>query len=83
MEIDKIKEIVHYLNNVSYRDLFGALMVFERVDYLHDLEDLDKSDIEYLEDVYDYFMDNDYFTGLMNCSEIIEMYEEDKKINID
>lgn len=83
MNLENIKEIVKYLKNVSYTDLFGALMVFEHVDYLHDLEDLDQSDIDYLEDVYDYFMDNDYFTGLMNCSEIIEGYEEYKEENED
>lgn len=83
MNIDNIKEIVRYLNNVNYIDLFGALMVYERIDYLHDLEELDKSDIDYLEDVYDYFIENDYFTGLMNYNEIIEGYEEYKEENED
>lgn len=75
MNLENIKQIVKYLNGVKYSDLFGAIMVFEKLDYLHDLEDLNQQDLDYLEDLYDYFMDCDYFTGLFNTSELVEMYE--------
>lgn len=75
MNLENIKEIVKYLNKVKYSDLFGAIMVFEKLDFLHDLEDLNQQDLDYLEDLYDYFMDCDYFTGLFNTSELVEMYE--------
>lgn len=75
MNLENIKEIVRYLEGVKYSDLFGAIMVFEKLDYLHDLEDLNQQDLDYLEDLYDYFMDCDYFTGLFNTSELVEMYE--------
>ena len=75
MNLENIKEIVKYLKGVKYSDLFGAIMVFEKLDYLHDLEDLNKQDLDYLEELYDYFMDCDYFTGLFNTSELVEMYE--------
>lgn len=75
MNLENIKEIVRYLKGVKYSDLFGAIMVFEKLDYLHDLEDLNQQDLDYLEDLYDYFMDCDYFTGLFNTSELVEMYE--------
>lgn len=80
MNKETIKDIVRYLNDVSYRDLFGAICVFERCDYLHDLEDLNDGDIEYLEELFEYFMNNDYFTGIFNVNEITEMFEEHKRL---
>ena len=50
MNLENIKQIVKYLNGVKYSDLFGAIMVFEKLDYLHDLEDLNQQDLDYLED---------------------------------
>lgn len=78
MELKNVKEILRYIRNANYADVFGALMLNERIDYMHEIDDITQSDIDYLEGVYDYFIGNDYFTGLMNCSEIIEGYEDTK-----
>lgn len=40
MNIEKIKEIVTYLKNQSYQDVISSLIVYDNLDYLHDLEEL-------------------------------------------
>ena len=59
MNLENIKELVCIFKNADYRDLFGALVLNEKIDYLHDLEDLQEKDIEYLEELYANFMESD------------------------
>lgn len=79
MNKEKIIELVKTLNNSDYKDVFGAIVVFEYIDYLQDLQDINNIDIEYLEEVYDRFMESSTITGLLNdeLKEIIEEEEED------
>lgn len=77
MNKEKIIELVKTLNNSDYKDVFGALIVFEKLDYLQDLQDFNDGDIEYLEKVYDKFMDSPTISGLLNeeLNEILESNE--------
>lgn len=59
MNLENIKELVRIFKNADYRDLFGALVLNEKIYHLHDLEDLQEKDLEYLEDLYANFMDSD------------------------
>ena len=77
MNKEKIIELVKTLNNNDYKDVFGAILIFEKLDYLQDLQDIDDKDIEYLEEVYNKFMDSPTITGLLNeeLKEILESEE--------
>ena len=77
MNKEKIIELVKILNNNDYKDVFGALIVFEKLDYLHNLEDFNDKDIEFLESVYNKFMDSSTCTGLIN-EEINEFLESEE-----
>lgn len=66
MNKEKIIELVKTLNSSDYKDVFGAIIIFEYLDYLQDLQDLNNIDIETLEEVYDKFMDSPTITGLLN-----------------
>ena len=77
MNKEKIIELVKTLNNSDYKDVFGALIVFEKLDYLQDLQDFNDGDIEYLEKVYDKFMDSPTISGLLN-EELKEILESDE-----
>ena len=72
MNKDVIKLMVRMFRNVNYKDLFGALVLNERIDYLQDLEDITDSDIVYLEELYDKFLDSD-ISGLINVEELEEL----------
>lgn len=78
MNKEKVIELVKILNNNDYKDVFGALIVFEKLDYLHNLEDFDGKDVEFLESVYNKFMDSSTCTGLINeeINEFLESEEE-------
>ena len=77
MNKEKIIELVKTLNNNDYKDVFGAILIFEKLDYLQDLQDIDDKDIEYLEEVYNKFMDSPTIAGLLNeeLKEILESEE--------
>lgn len=79
MNKEKIIELVKTLNNSDYKDVFGAIVIFEKLEYLHDLQDIDNKDINMLEEIYDRFMESATITGLLNddLKEIIEEEEED------
>lgn len=66
MNKEKVIKLVKILNNSNYKDVFGALIVFEKLDYLHNLEDFDDKDVEFLESVYNKFMDSPTCAGLIN-----------------
>lgn len=76
MKLDLIKEYVKTLKNMDYRNFFGAFMVFEKIDYLHELEDLNEGDMEYLDGLYEFYMEKDYFCGLRDTKDIEEMYDD-------
>ena len=75
MNLDRIKDLVKQFRKENYKDLFGALLVFEKLDYYweEELEELKNGDIDYLEKKYKEFMENDYYTSLLNQ----ELLEED------
>lgn len=76
MNKEKVIELVKILNNSNYKDVFGALIVFEKLDYLHNLEDFNNKDVEFLESVYNKFMASTTCTGLIN-EEINEFLESE------
>lgn len=73
MNKDVIKLMVRMFRNVDYKDLFGALILNEKIDYLQDLEDLSDADIKYLEELFDRFMQSDNMT-LIN-SDLLDVME--------
>lgn len=77
MNKEKIIELVKTLKNNNYKDVFGAILIFEKLDYLQDLQDIDDKDIEYLEEVYNKFMDSPTITGLLN-EELKEFLESEE-----
>jgi len=78
MELKDVKDVVQLFLEIPYKTLFKALMVYEQLDSQLDLEDLTEDDLKYLDGVYDYFIENDYFTGIVN-TEIMEMYKEEEE----
>lgn len=77
MNKEKIIELVKTLKNNNYKDVFGAIVIFEKLDYLQDLQDIDDKDIEYLEEVYNKFMDSPTIAGLLN-EELKEFLESEE-----
>ena len=77
MNKDNIIKLVKQFNEINYKDLFGALIVFEQLDYLYNLEDFNDKDVEFLEKIFNKFMDSD-ICGLLNedLKELIEEVEE-------
>ena len=75
MNKENIKSIVKYLNNLSYEELFASIIIYEKMDYLQDLEDLTDDDIKTLEKIYQRFMESKTITGLLN-EEIQDIIEE-------
>ena len=73
MKLENIKRLVKQFNNEDYKELVGALIVFEKMDYLHDLEDLTDKDIEKLEEIYYKWLHSD-ISGLldMDLKDIID-----------
>lgn len=73
MDLERIIELVKQFKKENYKDLFGALLVFEQLDYYweEELEDLRNGDIDYLEKKYQEFMENDNYTSLLN-QELLE-----------
>lgn len=77
MNKEKVIELVKILNNSNYKDVFGALLVFEKLDYLHNLEEFNDKDIDFLESVYNKFMNSTTCVGLIN-EEINEFLESEE-----
>lgn len=65
MKLENIKRLVKQFNNEDYKELVGALIVFEKMDYLQDLEDLTDKDIEKLEEIYYEWLHSD-ISGLLD-----------------
>lgn len=78
MKMENIKELAKTLYKANYKDVFAAIIVFEKLSYLQDIEDLTDGDTETLEEIYKKFMDSKTITGLLNpeINEIIEEIEE-------
>ena len=77
MNKEKIIELVKTLKSNDYKDVFAAIVIFEKLDYLQDLQDIDDKDIEYLEEVYNKFMDSPTIAGLLN-EELKEFLESEE-----
>lgn len=67
------QEILEILKNSSYKEVFKALFVFERAgDDPAKAQKMLKS--ESLEELYQFFFDNDYFTGFLNTDDILNEF---------
>ena len=73
-KLENIKRLVKLLHCSDYKDLFIALCLSEKIDYMQEIDEIIKQDIEFLEDVYNDFIENDSITSLIN-SEILEKLE--------
>lgn len=75
MKKENIKELVKTLKKADYKELFAALVLFEKIDFLHDLDDLLDCDVEFLDQVYNKFMESKTIKGLLN-EEINNLIDE-------
>lgn len=73
-KLEDIKKLVKILHCADYKDLFMALCLKEKIDYMHDIEDITKQDIDFLDNLYNDFIENDSITSFIN-SEILEKLE--------
>lgn len=73
-ELEKIKKLLIKLKKIDYKDLFIVLCLNEKIDYMHDIEDIAKQDIKFLDNLYNDFIKNDSITSFIN-SEILEKLE--------
>lgn len=69
INMEEVKKAVEVLKNMDYKTLFAALLCYERPDDYMDNK-------EHLEELYDFYMDFDYYTGLFNIDELEELYED-------
>lgn len=76
MDLNEIKRLVREFHRVDYKNLFGALITYETEDYLNNIDDLNKGDIEYLEGLFDFYMESDI--NLFNIEELQENYEMER-----
>lgn len=73
-KLENIKRLVKLLHNADYKDLFIALCLNEKIDYMHDIQDITLQDIDFLDNLYNDFIENDSITSFIN-SEILEKLE--------
>ena len=73
-KMENIKRLVKLLHCADYKDLFIALCLNEKIDYMHEIEEIIKQDIEFLDNLYTDFIKNDSITSFIN-SEILEKLE--------
>ena len=78
MNKESIIRLVKELKNANYKDVVGALVVYEILEnelyYDSEIEDLRDGDTKTLENIYSKFMESKTITGLLNdeLKEIIE-----------
>lgn len=61
MNKDRIQKLVEQFNKEDYKTLFGALIVYE-----FGIDNVSDKDLTRIEKLYDKFMNNDYYTGLID-----------------
>ena len=66
MNKENIKNIVKYLNTLDYKELVASIILFEKLDYIMDIEELTDDDIKTLEKIYKKYIDSKTITGLLN-----------------
>ena len=81
MNIENVKELLLTIKKADYKDLFAALVLNERIDYAQDIEDITANDIEYLEELYDEFLNVDTMT-LLN-EELLDYLEDKLESEVD
>ena len=72
MELEEVKGLLKIFKSADYKALFGALVLNEKIDYMSEIEDVNDENIEYLEELYDKFLDSD-LSGLINIEELEEL----------
>ena len=75
MKLEEVKELLRIFKSADYKALFGALVLNEKIDYMSEIEDVNNKDIEYLEELYDKFMESDNLT-LINSDLLNDMEVE-------
>lgn len=59
MNIEKIKKILKEFQKNDYRDYFAAVLLNEKINYMHEIEDITENDIKYIDEIYDDYTSND------------------------
>ncbi len=77
MNKENIKKLYKTLKESDYKEVVASVILFEKLDYIHDIEDITDGDIETLEDIYNKYMHSPTISGLLN-EEINDIIEEIK-----
>lgn len=84
MNKDIIIKLVKEFKSVDYKDLVGALAIYEIIEnemyYETELEELNEKDIKTLENIYNEFMNSKTIKGLLN-DELVEIIESEVEEN--
>lgn len=80
MNKEIIIELVKKFKSVDYKNLVGALAIYEIIEnemyYETALEELSKKDMQTLENIYNKFMNSKTIKGLLN-EELVEIIESE------
>ena len=80
MNKEIIIELVKKFKSVDYKDLVGALAIYEIIEnemyYETELDELNEKDIQTLENIYKEFMNSKTIKGLLN-DELVEIIESE------
>lgn len=52
LRLEKIKGLVEFIFDTNHNDLFIAQMLFEKIDYKHDIQDIQQADIDFADRIY-------------------------------
>ena len=78
MNKETIKRLLYQFSNEDYKNFIGALIMNELIDYTQDIEDITNGDIETLEEIYNYFIESDRITSILN-QEVLDYIEKIKE----
>ena len=78
MELDKIKQDLLKLKEMDYKELFILLVLNEKVEYKQDIQDITQADLNYLEQKYYEFIDDDNIASLLN-EQVLEMINKEEE----
>lgn len=71
MNINKIKKLVETLIDEDYENVFAALVLYSRIDYKQEIEDITALDIKLIKKLYEKYTEGNY-DGIIN----VEMIED-------
>ena len=75
MNINKIKKLVETLIDEDYENVFAALVLYSRIDYKQEIEDITELDIKYIKQLYEKHIEGNY-DDIINVEMIEDLERE-------